>query len=132
MNRNNKFLVCAVGIFVSYFYFGILQEKITRGKYEYEVTDADGNKTTVPEKYKYFLVLVFVQCFVSYCFAKILLRIWPQGEDSTSTAYYSSGSLTYLLAMVCSNMALQWVPYPTQVNLKNQVKSPLVYTTFRL
>lgn len=118
MNANNKFIVCAAGIFVSYFYFGILQEKITRGKYFYEVTNEDGTVNTVTERYKYFLVLVFVQCFVSYCFAKSLLYVWPHGEDKTPTVYYSSGALTYLLAMVCSNMALQWVPYPTQVRFQ--------------
>ena len=39
-----------------------------------------------------------------------------QGEDKTSSLYYASSALTYLLAMVCSNMALQWVNYPTQVS----------------
>jgi len=38
-----------------------------------------------------------------------------QGEDGTSTLYYVMSALTYLLAMVCSNMALQFVSYPTQV-----------------
>lgn len=116
MNKNNKFIICAAGIFVSYFYFGILQEKITRGTYIYEVATEDGTTTSITEHYKYFLVLVFVQCFVSCCFAKGLLYIWPHGEDNTRNVYYASGALTYLLAMVCSNMALQWVSYPTQVN----------------
>lgn len=117
MQKNNKFLLCAAGIFVSYFYFGILQEKITRGKYSYEVTNKDGEKTVVNEKYTYALALVFVQCFVNYCFAKGMLYSWPQGEDKTPKYYYASSALTYLLAMVCSNMALQWVPYPTQVSI---------------
>lgn len=30
---------------------------------------------------------------------------------------YGVCALTYLLAMVSSNMALQWVPYPTQVRV---------------
>ncbi|EFN72986.1 Solute carrier family 35 member B1 [Camponotus floridanus] len=38
-----------------------------------------------------------------------------QGEDDTSTLYYVLSALTYLLAMVCSNMALRFVSYPTQV-----------------
>lgn len=39
-----------------------------------------------------------------------------QGEDTTRRVYYASCSLTYLLAMVASNMALQWINYPTQVS----------------
>ncbi|XP_042238854.1 solute carrier family 35 member B1-like isoform X2 [Homarus americanus] len=38
-----------------------------------------------------------------------------QGEDTTRHVYYASCALTYLLAMVSSNMALQWINYPTQV-----------------
>ncbi|KAF5270500.1 hypothetical protein FQA39_LY08378 [Lamprigera yunnana] len=44
-----------------------------------------------------------------------MLYLWPHGEDTTPLLYCASSALTYLLAMVCSNMALQWVSYPTQV-----------------
>lgn len=116
MQKNNRFFLDTIGIFVSYFYFGILQEKITRGKYAYEITNEQtGETTVVTEKYTYVLTLVFVQCLINYIVSKIVLEIWPKGEDKTSKVYYASVSLTYLLAMVCSNMALQWVAYPTQV-----------------
>ncbi|KAK4879283.1 hypothetical protein RN001_007429 [Aquatica leii] len=115
MPNNTKFLICAAGIFVCYFYFGILQEKITRGQYSYEAVDENGVSTKVEERYTYALALVFVQCFVNYFFAKGMLYVWPHGEDTTPKLYCASSALTYLLAMVCSNMALQWVSYPTQV-----------------
>lgn len=106
-NKHTKLLICAAGIFVCYFYFGMLQEKITRGQY------GDGENR---EKFTYMFALVFVQCLVNYVFAKtILLTVMKQGEDTTSTLYYSLSALTYFLAMVCSNMALQFVSYPTQV-----------------
>lgn len=102
-----KLLICAAGIFVCYFYFGILQEKITRGQY---------GEGEIKEKFTYMFALVFVQCLVNYVFAKIiLLTVMKQGDDSTRTIYYALSSLTYLLGMVCSNMALQFVNYPTQV-----------------
>lgn len=126
MSKNSKFIFCAAGIFVSYFYFGILQEKITRGKYTHEVVNEEGVKTTVTEKYTYALALVFVQCFVNYFFAKGMLYYWPHGEDKTPYYYYGSSALTYLLAMVCSNMALQWVPYPTQVVGKSAKPIPVM------
>lgn len=50
-----------------------------------------------------------------FTFCLVLSTILKQGEDKTSTLYYAASSLTYLLAMVCSNMALQWISYPTQV-----------------
>ncbi|XP_046651901.1 solute carrier family 35 member B1-like [Daphnia pulicaria] len=107
MALDKRFLLYASGIFICYFYFGILQERITRGKY---------GEGETQEKFTYTLALVFVQCVVNFAYAKIMLStLMKQGEDKTSRMYYASSALTYLLAMVCSNMALQWVNYPTQV-----------------
>lgn len=118
METNTKFIVCAVGIFVCYFYYGVIQEKITRGSY-----GEDENK----EKFTCMLALVFFQCVVNYIFAKIVLAtVMKQGEDNTRSLYYSSSALTYLLAMVCSNMALQWVNYPTQVVGKSGKPIPVM------
>lgn len=44
-----------------------------------------------------------------------MLAVKSQKADTTHTGYYVSSSLTYLLAMTSSNLALRWVPYPTQV-----------------
>ena len=64
--NNYKFLICALGIFFSYFYFAILQEKITRSRYGDQVNE-DGSRG---EKYTYALALVFVQCLCNWAFAK--------------------------------------------------------------
>lgn len=69
--HKTKFIVCAVGIFCSYFYFGILQEKITRSRYG-DTINEDGVKG---EKYTYVLALVFVQCFCNWSFAKGIYNI---------------------------------------------------------
>ncbi|XP_054711946.1 solute carrier family 35 member B1-like [Uloborus diversus] len=104
MTANKKIAVCAVGIFVCYFYFGILQEKITRSTY--------GEN----DKFTFTSTLVFVQCVVNAIFAKIMLHtIMKQGEDPTRPLYYAVCAFSYLGAMVSSNMALQHVNYPTQV-----------------
>lgn len=105
MDRRAKFTVCAAGIFVCYFFYGILQEKITRGTY-----GAQG------EKFTHSLSLVFVQCVVNYAFARVVLKAFPEeSADTTKSSYYAVSAVTYLLAMIFSNMALQWVNYPTQV-----------------
>ncbi|XP_071447527.1 solute carrier family 35 member B1 homolog [Hetaerina americana] len=120
MEKNNKLIISAVGIFIFHFYFGVLQERITRGKY-------GGINGEEEERFTYTLCLVLVQCVANYLFARfIILLIKPQGEDTTKTFYYSSSALTFLLAMVCSNMALQWVTYPTQVIAKSCKPIPVM------
>ncbi len=55
-----------------------------------------------------------------------MLLAQPQKEDKTPKLYYISSSLTYLLAMITSNMALRWVPYPTQVVGKSAKPIPVM------
>lgn len=66
MNDKTRLIVAAVGIFVCYFYFGILQEKITRGRYGDELNE-DGTRG---ERFTFTLALVGVQCIFNYIFAK--------------------------------------------------------------
>ncbi|VVC93815.1 solute carrier family 35 member B1 homolog [Leptidea sinapis] len=107
INKNSteiRFIFFASSIFFCYFIYGMLQEKITRGKY------GENN-----EKFTCTLSLVLVQCIVNLIFAQILMLSWKHEKDSTRKLYYFSSALTYLLGMVSSNMALQWINYPTQV-----------------
>lgn len=55
-----------------------------------------------------------------------MLTVRPQKEDTTHTGYYAASSLTYLLAMVSTNMALRWVPYPTAVVGKSAKPIPVM------
>ncbi|ETN59885.1 solute carrier family 35 member B1 [Anopheles darlingi] len=122
MTDTRKFIIAAVGIFVCYFYFAILQEKITRGRYGDELQD-DGSKG---ERFTYMLALVGVQCICNMVFAKVLLLAQPQPVDNTPKVYYASSALTYLLAMISSNMALRWVAYPMQVVAKSAKPIPVM------
>ncbi|XP_075033324.1 solute carrier family 35 member B1 isoform X2 [Mixophyes fleayi] len=103
-----RLLVCFLGVFVCYFYYGILQETITRGSY------GEGENK---EKFRFALSLVFVQCVVNAVFAKFLISFFDtKGKaDRTQSWLYAACSLSYLGAMVSSNSALQYVNYPTQV-----------------
>ncbi|CAH2302613.1 solute carrier family 35 member B1 [Pelobates cultripes] len=102
-----RLLVCFLGVFVCYFYYGILQETITRGKY------GEGEKQ---ERFHFALSLVFVQCIVNSLFAKFLTHFFESGKaDRTHSWLYAACSLSYVGAMVSSNSALQYVNYPTQV-----------------
>lgn len=118
LDKNTKLIFYAVGIFICYFYYAIIQERITRGKY---------GKPGEEEKFTYMLSLVCVQCVINYLYANILLHtVMRQGENLTKPFYYWSSALTYLLAMVCTNMALQWVNYPTQVIGKSGKPIPVM------
>lgn len=55
-----------------------------------------------------------------------LALIKPEKEDKTHFGFYACSALTYLLAMVSSNMALRWVPYPTQVVGKSAKPIPVM------
>lgn len=111
-----KFIFYAGGIALSYWYFGIIQEKITRAKHE------PGS-----ERFTCTLTLVLMQCIFNTLFAKFLLTfIMKQGRDNTKPIYYGICSLTYLTAMVSSNMALQHVNYPTQVVGKSCKPIPIM------
>ncbi|KAK1158977.1 solute carrier family 35 member B1-like [Acipenser oxyrinchus oxyrinchus] len=102
-----RLLVCFLGVFVCYFYYGILQETITRGDY--------GTGET-KEKFKYATTLVFIQCVINALFAKLLIQFFEKPKpDRTRSWLYGVCSLSYLGAMVSSNSALQFVNYPTQV-----------------
>lgn len=66
MTDGKKLLICSIGIFSCYFVFGILQEKITRGRYGEEL-NADGS---IGERFTFTLALVGVQCACNWIFAK--------------------------------------------------------------
>ncbi|KAK6621864.1 hypothetical protein RUM44_001671 [Polyplax serrata] len=51
----------------------------------------------------------------------------PNGhEDNTPQVYYAMSGLVYSLAMICSNLALQFVSYPTQVIAKSCKPIPVM------
>lgn len=55
-----------------------------------------------------------------------LLIVKPEKEDKTHYGFYACSAVTYLLAMISSNMALRWVPYPTQVIGKSAKPIPVM------
>lgn len=117
MDKNKKFLLSAAGIFISFFFFGLIQEKITKAQY----VNPDGSV----EKFTYSTSLVITYCSMNYIFSLLILSIVKQ-EDTTPCMYYSVSGLLYFLAMICSNMALQFISYPTQVIAKSCKPIPVM------
>uniref|UniRef100_A0A0N5AL32 WD_REPEATS_REGION domain-containing protein n=1 Tax=Syphacia muris TaxID=451379 RepID=A0A0N5AL32_9BILA len=105
-------IFCAGGILVCYLLFGIVQETITRGKY------GEGDRFTFTQ------TLVFVQCLANSIFAYMLRG---KTRDNVPLKIYASVALSYVLAMVASNHALQFIPYPTQVLGKSCKPIPILF-----
>lgn len=138
-----RVLGCALAIFLLYFAFGILQEKITRSKY-----GAKG------EKFHFTFILVLIQCIGNTILAQIVIMIssrWAStnlapaavqsrtvngavrqnAEKSNSSNLpimhlYFACAMSYMFAMLASNYALQFVNYPTQVLAKSCKPIPVM------
>ncbi|XP_025018618.1 solute carrier family 35 member B1-like [Tetranychus urticae] len=73
-NNTLKLIICALGIFVCYFYYGLLQEKITRSKYGSD-----------DEKFVYPMCLVLCQCIVNAILAQI--RKLSHSQEKLASMY---------------------------------------------
>lgn len=105
MGNPVKLFFYAGGIFLTYFYYGVLHEEITRTKY--------GPKK---EMFVHAQSLLLFSCIMNVLFAKLMLSTFlKQGVDTTRRSYYVISSFTYLGAMLASTISLQFVNYTTQV-----------------
>lgn len=112
-----KLIVCCSGIFICYFYYGIIQERITRVPYGEE-----------KEMFVYPMTLVFIQCMVNALFAKAVIKLTYSSSDvdRTPSMLYIWCAFSYVGAMLASNAALQYVSYPTQVLGKSVKPIPVM------
>ncbi|PAA73361.1 hypothetical protein BOX15_Mlig007311g1, partial [Macrostomum lignano] len=109
-----KFLVFALGIFISYFVYGLLQEKITKTEYGLD-----------KQTFTFTCSMVLIQCAINAAFAVIVPVAISSGSSSADSTWrvppsasvysFALAAFTYITAMWSSNAALQFVSYPTQV-----------------
>eukprot|EP01095_Lingulamoeba_sp_RSL-Kostka_P000591 TRINITY_DN10867_c0_g1_i1.p1 TRINITY_DN10867_c0_g1~~TRINITY_DN10867_c0_g1_i1.p1 ORF type:complete len:349 (+),score=65.79 TRINITY_DN10867_c0_g1_i1:43-1089(+) len=97
-----KLLICITGIYTFYLFYGICQERVTK-------TVRNG------ETFRFTFVLLFIQCLVNFMIGVIGSFILKSPKNTTKIYKYGIFSTTYLAAMFCSNYALNFVDYPTQV-----------------
>jgi solute carrier family 35 (UDP-galactose transporter), member B1 len=139
-----KLLTCVGGIYFFYLYYGIFQELI------YRPSKIDGSRF----KSTYFLLMI--QCTVNAFVAFLGVNIWSSilkpdnkkknssksiwepsknapnylkrifGKNMTGNAWMGVISFTYVFAMGASNMALQYVNYPTQALGKSCKMIPII------
>ncbi|CAD5224670.1 unnamed protein product [Bursaphelenchus okinawaensis] len=102
------------GIVLFYSVFSYLQEKITKGKYGEEKT-----------QFTYMQSLVLVQCLLNslVAYAK---KSSVRNVDNVPLRMYCFCSISYSLAMLFSNVALEYINYPTQVLGKSCKPIPIL------
>ncbi|UMM21604.1 hypothetical protein L5515_003209 [Caenorhabditis briggsae] len=110
------FLICAGGILGCYFVFGIQQERIVQGKYELPDESV--------EKFTFTQALVFFLCTGNTIYAYLIRK--KTEIDNVPAKMYAASAASYLLAMIASNQALQYLPYPTQVLAKSCKPIPVM------
>ena len=110
--------VCAFGVFFFYFYYGILQEKLFRSEY-----GPENNK----QKFQFVTTALFLQC-LSSCVVALSALIFQKVpyDDIYREGQFPLLSAAYLGAMLCSNWALKYVNYPTQVIGKSCKPIPIM------
>ncbi|EDV28355.1 uncharacterized protein TRIADDRAFT_21659 [Trichoplax adhaerens] len=106
MRKSTKLFFCASGIFISYFFYGIAQEKITRGKFSIDGTT---------DKFTFSTSLVALQCLANLLIARVGVQLAGKTSSETPSHWYFMLSLTYIGAMTASNKALIFINYPEQV-----------------
>lgn len=142
LRQKIKLCFYAIGIFVCFGIFALMQEKIFRGRYGEEI-GADGK---IGERYTMPITFGAVQCIFFVIVAKGLFDFFVSTENKTlssrtlfsaltythnhpknetSQTMYALTGIFYVLGKVTSHMSLQWVPYPTQIVGKCKAKSKL-------
>lgn len=83
--------------------------------FRYTVVSSVQGKYDNGEKFIYTQALVLFMCAANTVFA---WGLRPKRDvDTVPIKVYGICSASYLGAMICSNQALQYLPYPTQVTL---------------
>jgi UDP-galactose transporter B1 len=113
-----RFLICFGGIFFSYLVYGILQENVY-------VTEYGPDK----QRFKFTLFAVLAQSVMGTLVARLVMAVLPRSEvnstgESLRSYFWSSASQT--AALLCSNFALQFIDYPTQVIAKSCKPLPIM------
>eukprot|EP00696_Hemimastix_kukwesjijk_P002398 gnl/Hemi2/12942_TR4425_c0_g1_i1.p1 gnl/Hemi2/12942_TR4425_c0_g1~~gnl/Hemi2/12942_TR4425_c0_g1_i1.p1 ORF type:complete len:337 (-),score=96.53 gnl/Hemi2/12942_TR4425_c0_g1_i1:140-1150(-) len=108
----------AAGIWISFVLFGIEQEAIQKTKHG-----------EAEERFHHFGFSVFVMCCVNVVFGLLALLFTAKPQHNTSDMirpFWKCGS-SYVLAMVCSSTALDYIDFPTQVLVKCCKAIPVMF-----
>ncbi|KAG5668861.1 hypothetical protein PVAND_016782 [Polypedilum vanderplanki] len=128
-NPRIRLLTFAFAIVLCFFFYGIMQEKIMRTCYGGEFIDGKCNG----ERFKYEMCLVFTYTTWNFLVARFLISInnrvqifHDDEEDETHRGWYALCAVCNIGAILCSNMALRHINYPTQIIAKSCKPIPVM------
>nr|CAD2194244.1 unnamed protein product [Meloidogyne enterolobii] len=123
-SKFNKNFALIFGLFLLYFFIFVKAKRLARTKGYTIKTYGEKN-----EKFIFMQALVFFQCICNLLLATIVKNNGAKTAiimDNVPSFMYSICSISYFLAMLFSNMALEWVNYPTQILGKSCKPIPIM------
>jgi UDP-galactose transporter B1 len=105
---------CALGIYVSYIPYGIFQESI------YSFVSSDG------KAFNFTLTLLSFQVLAHTLVSGLFTVLLRERASTLPMKDAWMPGATFVLAMLCSNMALEYVSYPTQALAKSSKMIPVM------
>eukprot|EP00188_Purpureofilum_apyrenoidigerum_P002839 Plantae.Rhodophyta-Purpureofilum_apyrenoidigerum.ctg28971.p1 GENE.Plantae.Rhodophyta-Purpureofilum_apyrenoidigerum.ctg28971~~Plantae.Rhodophyta-Purpureofilum_apyrenoidigerum.ctg28971.p1 ORF type:complete len:361 (-),score=62.03 Plantae.Rhodophyta-Purpureofilum_apyrenoidigerum.ctg28971:368-1450(-) len=114
--REIALVLCILGLYASFFYYGIMQEKIMKTKYG-------------DENFNHPVLMVLVQCIVNTVAAKIILQVVgsASGTNPSAPQYkFAICAFAVLCSMVFANAAIAYISYPLQVLAKSCKMIPVM------
>jgi UDP-galactose transporter B1 len=109
-----KLVLCALGIYVSYIPYGIFQESI----YSY--------KSSEGKAFNFTLTLLVCQVFAHTVLSAATTFALKEKIATLPWKEAWMPGATFVSAMLCSNMALEFVSYPTQALAKSSKMIPVM------
>jgi UDP-galactose transporter B1 len=112
-----KLVGCALAIYATFIYYGIIQERIYKTRYGPD-----------QERFSHTFFLLLCQCAANAVFAWVYYMLTPRPPHMTPVPMltYAKIAFTYLSAMLSSNAALQYMSYPAQVLAKSSKMLPVM------
>eukprot|EP00026_Physarum_polycephalum_P010888 Phypoly_transcript_11073.p1 GENE.Phypoly_transcript_11073~~Phypoly_transcript_11073.p1 ORF type:complete len:323 (+),score=24.24 Phypoly_transcript_11073:114-1082(+) len=113
--REVQLIGCVGGIYLSYLAFGYYQEDIMSTRWG-----------PTQERFNFTSFLLMTQSIINALCAGLVLLVVPLPRDKTPFLKYAQVSISSIAAMFCSNRALLYVDYPTQVLAKSCKSIPVM------
>ncbi len=101
-------VLCTAAVYTCFLVYGVVQENLYASTY-------GPNK----EKFTFSLFLVFAQCMANGVLGGLLVLVKKQPESHVPWQKFMQVSMSYIGAMFSSNLALNYVSYPTQALAKS-------------
>ncbi|KAL0236417.1 hypothetical protein GEMRC1_002999 [Eukaryota sp. GEM-RC1] len=114
---SSLFFISVAGVYISYLFFGIFQEHITKSPFHDD------------QYFQFYTFLVLVLCFFNCVISRVCIAVVKgysaQLRHMPKLPYFKI-SVSYISAMLASNISLFWLPYPSQVLLKSCKMIPVL------